>query len=198
MSAVPSVLRRSFRPFGVRHSTLACPVRISFSCGLRPSGAIASLESRCAHRPHPLWNADSVLPAFGGAMRSAQKSKDTMGHYCRVCGSVRPNEAFSGKGHRNHVCKECTRMPKEERESLEQSEEIFGFLKQSHISDGNVARLRTLAGSSNPRIAELASITLEVALVKPHKKLRLKFLARERRDLLEKLRETGLILAHHW
>jgi hypothetical protein len=51
--------------------------------------------------------------------------------------------------------------------------------------------------SSNPRIAELASITLEVALVKPYKKLRLKFLARERRDLLEKLKETELISAHH-
>lgn len=88
-------------------------------------------------------------------------------------------------------------MPKEKRESLEQSEEIFGFLKQSHISDGNIARLRTLAASSNPRVAELASITLEVALVKPYKKLRLKFLNRERRGLLEKLKETGLILAHH-
>jgi len=89
-------------------------------------------------------------------------------------------------------------MPKEERESLEQSEEIFGFLKQSHISDRNVVRLRTLATSSNPRTAELASITLEVALIKPYKKLRLKFLARERRDLLDKLERTGLILAHHW
>ena len=88
-------------------------------------------------------------------------------------------------------------MPKEERESIEQSEEIFGFLNQSHISDRNIARLRTLAASSNPRIAELANIALEVALVKPYKKLRLKFLARERGDLLEKLKETGLILAHH-
>jgi hypothetical protein len=88
-------------------------------------------------------------------------------------------------------------MPKEERELIEQSEEIFGFLKQSHISERNVARLRTLAASSNPRIAELAGITLEVALVKPHKRLRLKFLARERRDLLAKLKEKGLIFAHH-
>jgi len=88
-------------------------------------------------------------------------------------------------------------MPKEERESIEQSEEIFGFLEQSHISDRNVTRLRTLAASPHPRVAELAGITLEVALVKPYKRLRLKFLARERRDLLEKLKKTGLILAHH-
>lgn len=120
-----------------------------------------------------------------------------MGHYCRICESMRPNEAFSGKGHLSHVCKECSGMPKEGRKSIGQSEEIFGFLKQSHISDRNVTRLRTIAASSNPRIAELAGITLEVALVKPHKRLRLKYLARERRDLLEKLQETGLILAHH-
>lgn len=121
-----------------------------------------------------------------------------MGHYCRICGSTRPNEAFSGKGHKNHICKECSRLPKEERDAVDQSEEIFGFLKQSHISDRNVARLRVLAVSSNPKTAEIAGIALEVALLKPYKKLRLKFLAREHRDLLEKLEETGLILAHHW
>jgi len=38
---------------------------------------------------------------------------------------------------------------------------------------------------------------LEVAQVKPYKKRRLKVLAWERRDLLQKLEDTGLILAHH-
>ena len=45
--------------------------------------------------------------------------------------------------------------------------------------------------------AELAGLVLEVAKVKPYKKRRLTALARERRDLLEKLETTGLILAHH-
>jgi len=89
-------------------------------------------------------------------------------------------------------------MPKEKREAIEQKDEIFGFLKQSHISDKNVSRLKTLSGSPNPRIAELAGIVLEVALVKPHKKRRLKVLARERRDLLARLDETGQIMAHHF
>ena len=88
-------------------------------------------------------------------------------------------------------------MPKEKRENIEQEDEIFGFLKQSHISEKNVARLRILAASGNHRIGELATIVLEVAQVKPHKKRRLKVLAKERRDLLEKLEATGLILAHH-
>jgi len=76
-------------------------------------------------------------------------------------------------------------------------QEIFGYLKQSHISDKNVKRLKLLVNSESDKIAELANIVLEVANVKPYKKRRLKVLARERRDLLQKLEETGLILAHH-
>ena len=59
-----------------------------------------------------------------------------------------------------------------------------------------MSRLKNLAVSPNEGIAELAEIVLEVAEVKPYKKRRLKQLARKRRDLLHKLDETGLILAH--
>ena len=121
-----------------------------------------------------------------------------MGHYCRLCGRTRPNEKFSGKGHRTHVCKDCARMPKEEKDAIEHEEEIFRYLKQSHISGKNIGRLKTLAASSNPHIAELAAIAIEVATVKPYKKGRLKVLGRERRDLLDALERTGLIAAHHW
>jgi hypothetical protein len=122
--------------------------------------------------------------------------KKRRGHYCRFCGRRRPNEAFSGKGHRTHVCKECSRRPREEREEIEQSDEVFGYLRQSRISDKNVHRLRELVQSPNTRIAELAGIVLEVAEVKPYKKRRLKVLARQRPDLIRKLEETGLIMAH--
>jgi len=96
------------------------------------------------------------------------------------------------------VCKECARKPKEERDVIEQKEEIFNYLNQSHISKKNVSRLKVLASSSNAKIAEFASIALEVARVKPYKKRRLKVLAKERRDLLQQLEETGLIFAHHY
>lgn len=89
-------------------------------------------------------------------------------------------------------------MPKEERKAIEHEEEIFNYLRQSHISDQNVSRLKDLAESANGRIAELAGIVLEVAEVKPYKRRRLKVLAREQRDLLRKLDETGLIMAHQW
>jgi len=120
-----------------------------------------------------------------------------MGHYCRICGRTRPNEKFSGKGHRTHVCRDCARMPKESRDAIEQKEEIFNYLKQSHISAKNTARLQRLAASNNAEVAELAAIVIEVAKVKPYKRRRLKVLARQRRDLLDALERTGLIFAHH-
>ena len=88
-------------------------------------------------------------------------------------------------------------MPKPNRDAIEQEEEIFNYLRQSHISAKNTAPLRTLAASDVPRIAELATIVIEVAEVKPHKTRRLQVLARERRDLLDALERTGLIAAHH-
>ncbi|MBU0944391.1 MAG: hypothetical protein KJ804_18735 [Proteobacteria bacterium] len=120
-----------------------------------------------------------------------------MGHWCRICGSIRPNEKFSGKGHRNHICKACSRKPKEEIEEIEQREEIFNYLKQANISKKNIARLETLTCSSNKKILELATIVLEVARIKPNKKRRLKFLAKEHGKLLLKLEKSGLIMAHH-
>ena len=75
-------------------------------------------------------------------------------------------------------------MPKPNRDAIEQEEEIFHYLQQSHISAKNVARLRELTASSNPRIAELAAIVIEIAQIKPFKKRRLQVLAREMRDLL--------------
>jgi len=61
----------------------------------------------------------------------------------------------------------------------------------------NIGRLKALSRSANPRIAELAGVVLEVARVRPYKRRRLKILAKERRDLLLKLEETGLIFACH-
>lgn len=119
-----------------------------------------------------------------------------MGHYCKICGRSRPNEKFSGKGHKNHICKECARKPKEERDVILHENEIFRFLTQSHISDKNIARLKTLSNSDNKKIARMAGIVLEIAKVTPYKKRRLKKLRQVRKDLIHQLNETGLIYAY--
>ena len=118
-----------------------------------------------------------------------------MGHYCRICRRERPNERFSGKGHRIHVCQDCSRLPKDDLDLYrrEVEDEIAGFLRQSNISEGNFTRLSELVASKKPEIAELARIVLEISKVTPHKRKRLSFLARNHRDLLLKLEKTGLI-----
>jgi hypothetical protein len=121
-----------------------------------------------------------------------------MGHYCRICGRERPNEQFSGKGHKSHVCRRCQAKPKAERQAIEDQDDIFEFLKQSHISEKNVIRLGQIAKSDNPRAASLAEIVLEVARIKPYKTRRLKFLAQKHPELLRKLQDTGLVFAHTW
>jgi len=94
-----------------------------------------------------------------------------MGHFCRVCACSKPNERFSGKGHKHHICKACSRKPEEERCAIDQENEIVGFMRQSNISGKNIARLHKLKLSTNLRVAELADIVLAVARVKPHKKI---------------------------
>ena len=121
-----------------------------------------------------------------------------MGHYCRICKRERPSEQFSGKGHRIHVCKRCRAKPETERRAIEDQDDIFRFLQQSHISEKNVIRLRQMEKSDNPQVASLAGIVLEVARLKPYKTRRLKFLARKHPELLRKLEATGLIFAHSW
>ena len=116
-----------------------------------------------------------------------------MGNYCRICDRIRPNEKFSGKGHKIHICKECAGKPKEEIISIEQEDEIFGFLEQSHISQKNISRLKILSASKNTEISELANLVLEISQLAPYKKRRLKLLAQKRKDLLQKLEDTGLL-----
>jgi hypothetical protein len=43
-------------------------------------------------------------------MGRKKKGKKRRGHYCWVCADVLPNERFSGKGHRRHVCKGCSKL----------------------------------------------------------------------------------------
>jgi hypothetical protein len=95
-----------------------------------------------------------------------------MGHYCRFCGRVRANEKFSGRGHRDHVCKDCQRKPRAVRDRIECLEELHGFLHQSNISAKNIERLKLLSRNPQPEVASLASLVLAVARVLPGKRNR--------------------------
>lgn len=119
-----------------------------------------------------------------------------MGHYCRVCGRVRSNESFSGKGHRTHICGKCKRMPKAQRDGILQTEEIADFMWQSNISARNIARLQQLAQSPIAAVRQLAGVVIEVAQVHPRKRKRIGFLAKNHPALLARLAELHLVEEH--
>ncbi len=115
-----------------------------------------------------------------------------MPHYCRICDRHRANEKFSGKGHATHICKDCMRLPREKRKHIEDREDISNILNQSNISEKNLARLVTLTASPNTEVAKMASLVLEIGRVHPRKKGRVKFLAKEHKDLLALLEEAEM------
>ena len=48
----------------------------------------------------------------------ARKKKKGEGHFCWVCGQHKAHEKFSGKGHANHMCKQCHGLPVTERNKM--------------------------------------------------------------------------------
>ena len=117
-----------------------------------------------------------------------------MGHYCWVCGRTRANEKFSGKGHARHVCKDCQRLPREERDAVQALRDIEGFLDQRNISDKNISRLKSLLRSPNQEVHQKAELLLAVARIAPRKRKRWGLLARQEPELLNRLIEAGLLL----
>lgn len=45
----------------------------------------------------------------------SKKRTKPQGHYCWVCERYRANEKFSGKGHAQHICRDCMRERREHR-----------------------------------------------------------------------------------
>jgi hypothetical protein len=110
-----------------------------------------------------------------------------MPHYCRICGRQRSNEKFSGRGHRDHICKDCQRLPREQRDCIERFDELHGFLDQSHISLKNIRRLEILSYHAHNDVCQLATLLLEVARITPYKRRRWKFLAQNHQNLFLRL-----------
>jgi hypothetical protein len=116
-----------------------------------------------------------------------------VGHYCKICDRTRANEAFSGKGHKNRICKKCTSQGKNVLREKIAIYEIKLFWGQSNISKYNISKLKILANSESKKVAKLASLVLEVALIAPQRKKRLKVLAEHNQNLLKRLKDTSLM-----
>jgi len=116
-----------------------------------------------------------------------------MAHYCWVCERMRPNEAFSGKGHKNHICKECQRLPKVEIEKMAFEQEICRFLDQSRISPNNRKRLQFLMDYPEPGIKVLAELVLRVSKIAEGRRRRWSRVREADQDLFQRCLDAGLM-----
>ncbi len=62
--------------------------------------------------------------------------KKRPGHFCRICGERKSNEAFSGKGHAKHICKQCDSLPQDRKNELQIVNRI-GFVGEKYPKSRN-------------------------------------------------------------
>ena len=96
--------------------------------------------------------------------------------YCKVCCRNHPPERFSLEGRRIHVCKSCMKLPREQRELRELTDEMSGYLAQANISAKNLTRLRVLSKSPHATVRAQAAALLEAARLHPHRSKRMPYL----------------------
>ncbi|QNB47892.1 hypothetical protein BR63_17490 [Thermanaerosceptrum fracticalcis] len=82
-----------------------------------------------------------------------------MGHYCKICGRIRADEKFSGKGHRNHVCKDCSKKPAAERDKLTAMNRMYMLYQYSNLSKNNRKMLQKYLQSDSE---EIRNVTKEI------------------------------------
>ena len=96
-------------------------------------------------------------------------------------------------GHRIHVCKKCSRLPREVRFRSEALDEIWGFLDQSIISEKNVRRLSLLAESADPEVREMASIVHAIGKAHPGRRRRYKKIRADHPELWQRIVKKGIV-----
>lgn len=116
-----------------------------------------------------------------------------MGRVCHCCGRERANERFSGGGHKRGICKDCQKLPAEERERrylLDHVENMVLF--QKRISEKNISTLERCLDHADTELAARAWLALRIARAAPFRKHRWK---RIRESAPELYRES---IAAYW
>jgi len=119
------------------------------------------------------------------------KKKRYRGHYCWMCESILSNESFSGRGHRDHICKKCKKLPRAKRQEKMDQDFLFNVLLQKNISKGNQKTLEEMVSRSAGCMKEKAEAVLLVAQTLPRKKKRK--LRKNNRALFDELVRLGLV-----
>lgn len=65
------------------------------------------------------------------------KKKKYKGHYCKVCGEIKANEQFTGKGHASHICKKCSKKAGPQQAEEIAINRIYKLVRYSNLSKQN-------------------------------------------------------------
>lgn len=91
------------------------------------------------------------------------------GHYCKVCGSYRANEKFTGKGHATHICKDCAKLPPEEKSKQEALNRLFNL--PWHLSNEQKAWLKNRMQDRRPEVKALAQEQYDMRFGRRHQEI---------------------------
>lgn len=78
----------------------------------------------------------------------------SLGHYCKICGQHKANEKFSGKGHANHICRECASLPAEQKAEMETITKILNL--PGYITITQKTWLKNRTEDHRPKVRLLA------------------------------------------
>ena len=102
------------------------------------------------------------------------RKRDTMkknGHYCKVCGRFRANEKFTGKGHATHICKDCAKLPPEEKAKQETLNRLFNL--PWYLSKEQKAWLKNRMQDRRPEVKALAQEQYDMRFGRRHQEMQL-------------------------
>jgi hypothetical protein len=89
------------------------------------------------------------------------KKKRYRGHYCKICAGILPNERFSGGGHKNHICKQCSKKSPEEKRELEIINDISRMACFMNLSRNNRKLLQKYSHDNSERVRDAANSLLD-------------------------------------
>ena len=93
------------------------------------------------------------------------------GHYCKVCGRYRANEKFTGKGHATHICKDCAKLPPEEKAKQETLNRLFNL--PWYLSKEQKAWLKNRMQDRRPEVKALAQEQYDMRFGRRHQEMQL-------------------------
>ena len=85
------------------------------------------------------------------------------GHYCRICGELKANEKFSGKGHARHICKACSKLSVVQRNEMQKMNRITEIGMNFFIPNNKLGLLKKYAADKRyPESAQYAREILDM------------------------------------